>query len=642
MTPKFSKALLCAGLAAALVGCGGGSSTTAMNGGGSMTEPTEPTEPTETDALDRTYETVKSLVDGLSADSSVADFTEAKSARTALLNRLLAVTDVSQEKQADLNTKLDTLKTAIEEQEKARATKIAAEAENTKNKRIAGLLPSAWYKAVKDHDPVNPGTFPDNDVLIGTKTNVTGLPEGWTGMNYEYEEGASNEQGKTFKKTVTRMTPGITMRWDEVVLEAAKTNRNSAINDFLGGPGLTIEAIKTTVTEGIITNTRPIAGSGTVSARISSHTAADNIDNTPAPAPPTSFANGANFIRATDFRRKDFTAMSANDLIAAGVAANTIDPGLNPNPNVWYDLDTPLNLGTVTGGNEKTRAATLGIYVKWKDIPGRLTLEQDGGDTAFDLRFNGDKESDNYGKLEYLPRGVFGADNFVKITFQPSKINDLNEVNTNIHAMDLMVRPESTKTATTELAYWASTMKDNNKVTLETWAEGMGFDLVTTMPEELTGSATYNGLAAGYYAVGTESNGEFTADTMLTANFGTNMVNGTIKGFEAVTGGADLSPWSLTLNSASFIDNKNADDMTDDVFKTFTGRTVSNGGMLGHWKGEFLGMANPGLEDDLESAADMTNDYPEAVVGNFTGHFDNNGHVAGAFGVELHEDYKNK
>ena len=78
--------------------------------------------------------------------------------------------------------------------------------------------------------------------------------------------------------------------------------------------------------------------------------------------------------------------------------------------------------------------------------------------------------------------------------------------------------------------------------------------------------------------------------------------------------------------------------MTDDVFKTFTGRTVSNGGMLGHWKGEFLGKANPGT--DLESAADMTNDYPEAVVGNFTGHFDNKGHVAGAFGVELHDDNK--
>ena len=635
MPPKFSKALLAAGLAAALVGCGGGSSTT-MNpdSDGSMTEPTAAE--TAAEKVRISYTSAKNLVDALSPNSGDVQKDAAESAVNEFRKLVSTTVDLSAADRTTFNNNVNMLLTDF----KANTTETTT---STAQPTPSDPRNDLWYKAVKDHTPVDPGptNWPSDDVLVGTQTNVTGLPEGWEGTNYEYEEGATNEQGKTFKKTVTRMTPGITMRWDKVVLEAAKTNRNSDINNFLGGPGLTIEAIKVTETEGIVTNTRPIAGSGTVSATISSHTATDNDEaTTTIPDPPDSFANGANFVRATDFRRKDFTAMSANELTEAGIV---IDSQTQPTTNVWFDLDTIKSLGTVTGGDENTRQATTGIYVKWKGIPGRLTLEHDAGDAPFSLRFNNDKNSDNYGKLEYIPRGVFGAENFVKITFQPSKINDLDEVDTNIHAMNLMVRPESSKTATTELAYWASTMKDNTKVTLKTFARGMDFGPVTTMPEMLTGSAEYHGLAAGYYAVGTESmgtesNGEFTADTMLTANFGTNMVNGTIKGFEAVTGGADLSPWSLTLNSASFINDQDTDDMTDDVFQIFTGRTVSNNGILGHWKGEFLGMANPGT--DLESAADMTNDYPEAVVGNFTGHFDNDGHVAGAFGTELHDDYK--
>ena len=628
MPPKFSKALLAAGLAAALVGCGGGSSDTTINpsGGGSMNETT---------ALDGTYDTANDLVGKLSADSTPAQFKEAKDARTALLNQLLAAgDDVSSEKRTELNGKLTTLENVIMAAEKARDEKVAAakKAEDDKKKddeakRVAGLLPSAWYKSVKDHDPVNPGTFPPDNVLVGTETNVTGLPEGWKGTNYEYEEGATNEQGKTFMKTVTKMTPEIELTWENLAREAAKTNRSSLINDYLGDSGIQIQALPT--------------GDGQVSATITGKRilaqntpSASNPNNFPV-VPAASNNSGATLFdqkknpgiaTITDFKREHFAAMTASELIDKKITANDGATG-----NAWTDLSKQRSL-TITANS------TASIHIKWQNIPGLLTITttSDAPETI-DLRFNN-------GRLEYA-LGTFSsggelteAENVV-VKFQPSDPNDLTKAATqNIHTMPLMVRKENEDTATTELAYWASTMKDNTKVTLKTWAQGMDFDPVTDMPEKLTGSAEYHGLAAGYYAVGTESNGEFTADTVLTANFGTNMVNGTIKGFEAVTGGADLSPWSLTLNSASFIDNKETDDMTDDVFKTFTGRTVSNGGILGHWKGEFLGMANPGT--DLESAADMTNDYPEAVVSNFTGHFDNKGHVVGAFGVELHDDNK--
>ena len=82
MTPKFSKALLCAGLAAALVGCGGGSSTTTM----ADPDPTPPADPDPTppgptpeqmkaaiDAGKTAFDTAIAAADAVINDSSSSD-----------------------------------------------------------------------------------------------------------------------------------------------------------------------------------------------------------------------------------------------------------------------------------------------------------------------------------------------------------------------------------------------------------------------------------------------------------------------------------------------------------------------------------------------------------------------------------------
>ena len=71
----------------------------------------------------------------------------------------------------------------------------------------------------------------------------------------------------------------------------------------------------------------------------------------------------------------------------------------------------------------------------------------------------------------------------------------------------------------------------------------------------ISGTATYDGLAAGYYTFVKDSeyhNGEFTADATLTANFDSNTISGDIEEFMSVTDDAhDLKEWDLTLNDAN-------------------------------------------------------------------------------------------
>ena len=623
MTPKFSKALLCAGLAAALVGCGGGSSTTTMATGseGSDEMPPELT-PAETAAkkIQASYDTVKGLVDALSDTSGDVQKESVTSQVNAFLSQVRTTTDLSAADRTKFTTSGNMLLTSIKTNTTPEPTPPPAQPTEP------DLRNTAWYNELSPNslDELTK-KWPDSNTLSGKKTPVTGLPAGWTGMDYSYSNTttttATDEQGKTFSKNVVKPTREIKLRWDDVALEAAKTNRISLINDFLGGTEITIQTIKGD------TNANPLDGSGSVSTTISSHVVVDGSENNPTPAGigEALFTDNSDHIRATDFRRKHFTAISANELAAAGIA---VDSQTQPTTNVWFDLDTIKNIGTVSNGTP-----TGGIYVRWNNIPGLLIIEADF-DTVLPLRFND-------GRLEYLPVGNAGADNSVTITFRPVNPRNLLTETQNIDSMPLVVREEKTKTSVMEFAYWASQNRSSpfsvrNVDTFARQHPDMMFDDVTDNPGALTnGSIKYNGLAAGYYAIGKESHGEFTADAMLTADFGTNEVTGMINNFMPMTGDDDLSPWKLTLSVADFMD----DGTFGNAFDGKTSGQSGGGGPQGSWNGQFLGKANPGT--DLESAADMTNDYPEAVVGNFTGHFAaNDGHVEGAFGTELHDDYK--
>ena len=144
----------------------------------------------------------------------------------------------------------------------------------------------------------------------------------------------------------------------------------------------------------------------------------------------------------------------------------------------------------------------------------------------------------------------------------------------------------------------------------------------------VAGTARYSGDAVGVYVMnkGAQNeidiyNGEFTADADLTADFGRRVndnddpfkVSGTITGFDSITRDSDdLSSWSLTLNESAV--NQSSGH--------FSGTTTG-----GKWQGQFYGNAG------RDTAAEDDN-YPVAVVGEFSGDFGNHNEVVGVFGVE--------
>ena len=156
----------------------------------------------------------------------------------------------------------------------------------------------------------------------------------------------------------------------------------------------------------------------------------------------------------------------------------------------------------------------------------------------------------------------------------------------------------------------------------------------------LEGTASYSGSATGIYMRKTfaengdpipQEGGQFTADASLTANFTgddvamsarhtvTGMITNFMDGGNAIPGG-----WALELMAASFASGVYADNGT---FMGDTGRDADTAD--GKWTASFFGdtLADP---DD----ADVVENMPTGIVGEFTGHF-NTGHVLGAFGAEM-------
>lgn len=146
----------------------------------------------------------------------------------------------------------------------------------------------------------------------------------------------------------------------------------------------------------------------------------------------------------------------------------------------------------------------------------------------------------------------------------------------------------------------------------------------------LTGSASYRGPAIGQYAIyqplnGQSAAGEFTADAELQANFGNNMLSGTVTNF------SNDSNWSLTLNLVSMADGNVATTARGAVDWTIAGTGTSD--VQGNWDAEFY------------SESDYVGQVPDGVVGTFTAAFDadiNNvedfddivGSIIGAFGAD--------
>ena len=614
MPPKFSKALLAAGLAAALVGCGGGSSTTPM-----ANEPPEPTA-TETaiEELEASYSLAERLVNALSPDSGASQKKAAQDAVDALLSLVRTTVDLSDTDRGRFEGYVETLSMSID-------TKTAPVMVDEPDEDMPTANASNWLRGVSTHTLGNVPNWPPATTLAGPTTNPN-IRDGWTVTSYDYDNGATtHEEGKTFSMEVDKVTPKIQMTWTRLAALSPLADRGQVIDNYLGGDQIMIDAITATP------NPNPASvreGSGLVRQEVTGilietfatpDTGQELAAFTPRPA-----ADGANQVITTQFNIEDFIPMTAADL-------TSVDPGNLPSGSVWANAATGGILRMTV--NATDTPTDIQPYVTWKGLPGRLRFSGPAATSVLLARFH-----PTTGDLQIVPTGGnLPVGDRIVVDFQPVFPDRLNGVATSgIHDRNLTLRPGETTTATTEFAYWASQNQSSSAVTVSTFARGgmgdMAFDAVTDMPEMLTGSAEYNGLAAGYYAMGTESNGEFTADTMLTANFGANTdsemitVSGMIDNFMPITGDDNLSSWNLTLSPVMLND--------DNLGNTFSGRT-SGGDALGNWNGQFLGSANPGI--NLEDAADRADDYPEAVVGNFTGHFADNGHVAGAFGADLEE-----
>ena len=133
----------------------------------------------------------------------------------------------------------------------------------------------------------------------------------------------------------------------------------------------------------------------------------------------------------------------------------------------------------------------------------------------------------------------------------------------------------------------------------------------------LEGSANYEGPALGQYAIsqalGTQSNhGEFNATARFTANFDTEMLSGTVSGFDVNPG------WSLTLK-ATAMTGGTATGAPDSVSWTIDGKT-EDGGM---WEGIFQS------EDTYDGQ------IPDGVTGVFNAEYNDVGRLRGAYGATV-------
>ena len=195
--------------------------------------------------------------------------------------------------------------------------------------------------------------------------------------------------------------------------------------------------------------------------------------------------------------------------------------------------------------------------------------------------------------------------------------------------------------------YWVTSTRGSgdslHSYGIETFARGIGTATgVADDVTELTGTATYSGAAAGWYArqvfsdngeVQTASQGPFTAKASLTATFGQNTeqtigpgdlfsIRGEIFDFHDADTEAELAGWKLMLNRADMGDEGGA-------LENFSGTTGPTANPTGAWTGSMHG--NEGAETTTgEDAAE--DDFPTGVVGEFKGSF-SNGDVAGAFGA---------
>ena len=188
--------------------------------------------------------------------------------------------------------------------------------------------------------------------------------------------------------------------------------------------------------------------------------------------------------------------------------------------------------------------------------------------------------------------------------------------------------------------WWVSKDKDGMPTAASAFAGVFGAIAGLTAgnaPDEITGSATYSGNAAGKFAMsnpldGTGRGGHFTADANLTAKFGANTapnnggVSGTINNFRLNDGSEDAG-WSVELKRAGWDSGADTFGGTGNEAMTVWSINGNKAPESGTWSGTMYDEMPGGAPDGDGSTV------PTTVTGTFYSEFSTIGRMVGAFGA---------
>ena len=172
--------------------------------------------------------------------------------------------------------------------------------------------------------------------------------------------------------------------------------------------------------------------------------------------------------------------------------------------------------------------------------------------------------------------------------------------------------------------WWIHMSEDG--YTASAFVANMGAVPEASAIDTLRGTATYEGGAAGKYALysstgGTNDAGHFTADAMLEANFDDDTISGTINSFMGADG--QMRNWSVELKKSGIAATGGivGDGITDSTDMQETVWTIDGTPeeAAGQWSGTLYDNGADGV--------------PKVATGTFTSQYSTAGEMVGAFGV---------
>ena len=592
MPPKFSKALLCAGLAAALVGCGGGSDTTMTPDPGPVDPgPVDPPAPTPEQMM-ANIEAGKTAFDAALAsaekvinDSSSTDeemlqaYTDKKMAAEIFLRILddnggnsvyhLEATEAYR----TANTGITTTEMKIAQAEKdAKSTRERQEAERIEEetKMMEAGFAYDGIRAGQAFTRASYGTFTTNEIsytvgdtdielMIDSDAEDLNAIHGWTGQTFTNEDGGITTTAYVYSKAGRPF--GLS--------GATDADAQTANNGYFK-----LDATNNAILEAG-TNIGPVTGP----ANVGSDRLRPYIEITQ-PVVRTINYESITPNSETIIPVKVYHMIEGTDPISIAGSVMGVSGSFSCTPTTTsgcasWTVDRETTIGTIT-----PRTTTSQSH----------TVEESGAS------------------------GTGGG-----WTFAPTKTTD------QVHAY-------------ASYGYWIR--EDGDDWTIGSFHDYRGIEsakildgaaadpaTVGILPagnNAIPGSATYGGGAAGMYAMEGSEHGRFMADVELTARFGTdNDISGTIDNFMV---GSDEKDWTVSLSGTDF----NTNGMIEEGATTWTMNDVPSDD-AGEWMGEFRDFTN-----DAAAVAAAGSEAPATVTGVFSAYAPN-AKMVGAFGTDLEE-----